>query len=162
MLLFDFSDPEITELFQPIGDQVMGGISVGRMGQGSGFAVFTGEVSLENFGGFASVRSFPGNYDLSAFEGVELEVRGDGKTYKFSLTTDPRFDSVVYRAVFTLLPGGWSVVRIPFTEFKPMFRGNVVSGAPPLDPARIVTFGFLVSDRQEGNFRLEIRSISAY
>lgn len=162
MFLFDFSDPETTGLFDPIGDEVMGGVSVGRMEQGDGFAVFTGAVSFENFGGFASVRSFPDNYDLSANAGIELEVRGDGKTYKFSLTPDLRFDSVVYRARFTPPAGEWTVTRIPFEEFEPTFRGDVLSDAPALDPSRIATFGFLISDKQEGDFRLEVRRISAY
>jgi monofunctional biosynthetic peptidoglycan transglycosylase len=162
MLLFNFSNPEITALFNPINDRVMGGVSVGRMEQGDGFAVFAGEVSFENFGGFASVRSFPGKYDLSAFKGIELETRGEGKTYKLSLTSDPRFGSVVYRARFTPSKENWVLLRIPFTEFIPTFRGDVISDAPPLDPARISTFGFLISDRQEGNFRLDVRRISAY
>lgn len=162
MLLFDFSDPEVTESFQPIGDEVMGGVSVGHMEQGEGFAVFTGAVSFENFGGFASVRSYPGMYDLGEYDGVGIETRGDGKTYKFSLTPDLRFDSVVYRARFVPRTGDWSVISIPFEEFEPTFRGDVLSDAPPLDPSRIATFGFLISDRQEGDFRMEIRRISAY
>jgi hypothetical protein len=162
MLLFDFSDPETTSLFQPVGDTVMGGVSVGRMEQGDGFAVFTGKVSLENFGGFASVRSYPGRYDLGGFRGIELDAKGDGKTYKLSLTPDLRFDSVVYRARFTPSTGGWFMTRIPFENFEPTFRGDVISGEPPLDPQRIATFGFLISDRQEGDFRLEIRSVDAF
>jgi monofunctional biosynthetic peptidoglycan transglycosylase len=162
MLLFDFSDPETTELFKPIGDQVMGGVSVGHMEQDVGFAVFTGTVSFENFGGFASVRSFPGRYDLVEYDGVELQVRGDGKTYKFSITPDLKFDSVVYRARFAPHAGDWSAIQIPFEEFKPTFRGDVLTDAPPLDPSRIATFGFLISDKQEGSFRLEIRKIDAY
>ena len=100
--------------------------------------------------------------EKSGYEGVELEARGDGKTYKFSLTPDLRFDSIVYRARFTPSAEEWSVTRIPFSGFDPTFRGDVVSSAPPLDPGRVSTFGFLISDKQEGNFRLAIRSISAY
>jgi NADH dehydrogenase [ubiquinone] 1 alpha subcomplex assembly factor 1 len=162
MIIFDFSDPETIDLFAPIDDQVMGGISASRMLPEGDHAVFAGDVSLENFGGFASVRSFPGHYDLGDYEGVELKARGDGKSYKLSLTTDMRFDSVVYRARFTPPGGEWSVTKIPFTGFDPTFRGDVVSGAPPLDVSGIVTFGFLISDKQEGPFRLELRSIGTY
>ncbi len=162
MILFDFSDPEVVDLFQPIDDQVMGGISASRMIAQGDHAVFAGEVSFENFGGFASVRSFPGSYDLGGFEGLELEVCGDGKAYKLSLTTDMRFDSVVYRARFIPADTGWSTARIPFTDFKATFRGDVVPGAPPLDPSGIITFGLLISDKQEGPFRLELSSIGAY
>jgi len=162
MLLFDFSDPETVELFHPIGDQVMGGVSSTMLFQEGDHCVFSGKVSLENFGGFASVRSFPSRYDLGKFEGLELEGKGDGKKYKLSLTTDLRFDSVVYQARFTPAEGKWSVTRFPFSDFIPTFRGDQVSGAPPLDTSRIVTLGLLISDRQEGEFRLEVRKIGAY
>jgi NADH dehydrogenase [ubiquinone] 1 alpha subcomplex assembly factor 1 len=162
LILFDFSHPEVAEGFRPIGDRVMGGVSTGRLRPGLGCAVFSGEVSFKNQGGFASVRSEIGSWDLSNFEGVEVLVRGDDRVYQLSLTTDPRYGSVVYRARFTAPSGNWSDVRIPFGEFSPMYRGKTVPGAPPLDPSRISTFGFLISDRQEGKFQLMIRSISAY
>ena len=162
MLLFDFSNPDTASLFHPIGDRVMGGISAGALVFEESCAVFAGEVSFENQGGFASVRSGIGSWDLSAFKGVDVDVLGDGKTYKLSLTTDPRYESVVYRARFETTAGRWTTVRIPFTDFSPTFRGETVPGAPPLDPSRINTLGFLISDRQEGPFRLAIKSIKAY
>jgi len=162
MLLFDFSHPGTAALFHPIGDRVMGGVSAGALSPGEGCAVFSGEVSFQNQGGFASVRSETGSRDLSAFKGIELKVKSDGKAYKLSLTTDPRYDSVVYRARFTPPADEWTTVRVPFREFSPTFRGGKVPGAPPLDPSLINTFGLLISDRQEGPFRLMIKSLSTY
>jgi len=49
---------------------------------------FKGIVSLENNGGFASIRSGTANYDLSDFEGLLIRVRGDGHRYAFNLRTD--------------------------------------------------------------------------
>lgn len=162
MLLFDFSRPETAALFHPICDRVMGGVSSGAISPEEGCAVFSGDVSLQNQGGFASVRSDTGSWDLSAFKGIELRVKSDGKIYKLSLSTDPRYDSVVYRARFALPAGGWSTVRIPFQDFSPTFRGEKVPDVPPLDPSLINTFGFLISESQEGPFRLAIKSIKAY
>jgi hypothetical protein len=163
ILIFDFRQTPWVESWGPIDDRVMGGISQSRfITSGSESAVFSGSVSFEHHGGFASVRSEPGNYDLSDFYGIVLRVKGDGKTYKLSLTTEPRYDSVVYRARFATESGRWTETMIPFEEFSPTFRGNVVSEAPDLDPSSITTFGFLISDRQEGAFRLEIQWIKAY
>ena len=162
MLLFDFTDPRIVALFRPIGDRVMGGVSSGDLSPELSFAVFSGEVSFDNQGGFASVRSQSGSWDLSSFDGIELAVKGDGKAYKLSLTTDPRYDSIVYRISFTPAPGEWSLERLPFDEFVPTFRGERVPEAPALDPSCINTFGFLISDRQEGKFQLSIKYIKAY
>ncbi len=162
MLLFDFTDPASTSLFHPIGDRVMGGVSTGVLSPGEGCAVFSGEVSFQNQGGFASVRSEAGSWELSAFEGILLTVRSDGRVYKLSLTTDPRYDSVVYRARFSPPADEWASVRIPFQEFSPTFRGEKVPAAPPLDPSLINTFGLLISDRQEGKFQLMIKGIYTY
>jgi hypothetical protein len=54
------------------------------------------------------------------------------------------------------------MVRIPFQDLAPVHRGSPVSNAPPFDPHRNSTFGFLVSDKQAGSFRFEIERLSAY
>jgi hypothetical protein len=79
-----------------INDTVMGGMSSSRFRILKGLAVFEGQVSLENNGGFASVRSQPGNDDLSKTRGLLLRVRGDGKSYSFRLRTTEAFDGISY------------------------------------------------------------------
>ncbi len=161
--IFDFSDPQSVASWGFIDDRVMGGISRSRFeSTESNTAVFSGNVSFERGGGFASVRTRPGTYDLSSYAGLTVRMRGDGKTYKLSLTTDRAFDSLTYRSRFTTEPGTWITVKIPFDRFQPTYRGNVVPDAPPLNSRSIRTFGFLISDRQGGSFQLEIAWIKAY
>jgi hypothetical protein len=160
--LLDFGDPELAGTWEPVGDRVMGGRSVGRMESlVEGWATFAGELVLEG-GGFASVRSALGAFDLSAHEGVLLEVRGDGRTYRLSLRIDPFFDSVAYQSPFTTRPGERTVHRLPFDGFRATWRGRPVPGAPFLAPSRVCSFGLVVGDRQAGPFRLDIASIRAY
>jgi hypothetical protein len=161
-LILDFSLPDSAALFHPIGDSVMGGISTASLSHDEGWAVFAGTVSFESGGGFASIRSETVSWNLSGFEGLELDVRGDGKVYKMSMTTEPRYDSVVYRARFHAPADGWTRIRLPFSGFTPTVRGETVRGAPPLDPSAVSTLGLLISDRQEGKFQLMIKSIKAY
>lgn len=160
-LRLDFSRAETASLFAPVDDAVMGGRSASRLEPGGGFAVFRGVVSLARGGGFASVRSAPVRLDLAAADGIWLRVRGDGRTYKVNLRTDTSFDGVTYQAAFTPSAGAWEVVALPFASFRARFRGRSIEGAPPVDPSRIATVGFLVSDRQEGPFRLEIAALGA-
>lgn len=91
--LFRFDAPESVLEWQPINDGVMGGVSSSRLRHDPrGFAVFEGMVSLENRGGFASVRSqvrAPANVDATSYL---MEVFSDGKRYKFNLRTDDAFD----------------------------------------------------------------------
>ena len=158
--VFDFR--QSAEPWRSINDGVMGGLSSSAMTRQEGGALFEGVVSLENNGGFASVRSRPEEHDLSAFDGIALRVRGDGKTYSVRLRTSAAFDGVSYQTTAETVAGEWTELRLPFSAFRPVFRGRQVPGHPELDPARIKTFGLLIADKQEGPFRLGLEWIRAY
>ena len=143
--------------WRAINDGVMGGRSRGEIRPTDRqTGIFTGDLSLENNGGFASVRAAVGRRDLSAHTGLEIRVRGDGRTYQLRLRTDDRFDGIAYRTFFETEPGAWVTVRRAFDVFEPTFRGRIPRNAPPLDRSRIQQVGFLLADKQPGDFALEI------
>jgi len=146
-----------------INDGVMGGLSRSRIqstDQGTG--LFTGELSLENNGGFASIRTLVGSHDLSQAAGLEIRVKGDGRTYQLRLRTTDRWDGIAYRASFRAPEGRWFTARFPFEDFVPSFRGRVVEDAGPLDAARIEQLGFLIADKVTEPFSLEIDFVRAW
>jgi hypothetical protein len=155
-MIIDFSTD--TAIWPNIDDVVMGGVSQSSMSVIDGVAVFSGSVSFDNNGGFASVRSRPQPRDLSAYRGLVLAIRGDGKRYGFRIRTEDTFDGVSFQATIEPPAGEWSDIAIPFDDFVPVHRGRRVADHPPLDASRVTTFGLMIS-RQEGSFRLEIRSI---
>jgi monofunctional biosynthetic peptidoglycan transglycosylase len=162
-MLYDFSDTEAAVGWTAIDDVVMGGVSSSAIETTEkGTVLFAGGVSLENNGGFASIRSGPRRWDLGAYSGIAMRFRGDGQRYKLNLKTDTSFDGILYRAPFETREGEWQTVRFPFSEFVASFRGRVVSDALPLNPARIASIGLLISDKQAGPFRLEIAWLAAY
>jgi monofunctional biosynthetic peptidoglycan transglycosylase len=161
MILVDFRRTEAVQGWNVINDGVMGGVSTSQFTHQTNKVVFSGIVSLENNGGFASVRSAPKSLDLNAFRGIALQVRGDGKTYKFNLRTNNATDAINYRYAFETKAKEWITVILPFVDFQPAFRGRMMPEAPPLDTSNITTMGFLIADRQQGPFRLEIQAISA-
>jgi len=63
--LFDFMAATKVPGWQVVNDDVMGGVSASNFGVTNGAAVFRGAVSLENNGGFASVRSSPAGWNLA-------------------------------------------------------------------------------------------------
>jgi hypothetical protein len=161
ILLVDFSHSTADDWFV-VNDGVMGGISSSSMEvTAEGTGVFTGRLSLENNGGFASVRTVLASYDLSNFDGLVLHLRGDGRRYQVRLRTDDRFDGLAYRAEFDTEPGTWTTVVLPFDTFVPTFRGYVPPNASPLDLGAIREFGLLIGDKREGAFRLEVQSVVA-
>ena len=159
--LFDFSTVTNAIAWQIVNDDVMGGVSSSRFSVTNGVAVFRGELSLENYGGFASVRSLPARLDLADGDAFVIRVRGDGRRYRFTARTDRTFDSPIYQASFPTKPGEWTELRLPMKNFVPTFRGRVLSGEPLLDPAKVTSVGFLISDKQAGPFQLEVAWIKA-
>ena len=158
--LMDFSQPGEIDRWRPIDDRVMGGISESSMASsGQGSAIFSGTVSLENNGGFASVRSSTKRRDWSGFAWIVLRVRGDGKTYAINLKNDPDFDGMTYRSTFSTKRDEWTTVVLPVDGFRPVFRGRPVPGAGKINWREVHSVGFMISGRQEGEFRLEIESI---
>jgi hypothetical protein len=160
-IVYDFQTATNAAAWQVVNDDVMGGVSTSSFRLTNGVAVFQGEVSLENNGGFASVRSLPARHDLAGCDALVIRVRGDGRRYKLTVRADRNFDSAIYQCAFTTKKGEWEEHRLPFKQFVATFRGRVLSTEPPLDPAKIVSVGFLVSDKQDGPFRLEIGRIKA-
>jgi len=94
----DFSAPAEIRRWRPVNDGVMGGVSSGAIAAGAdGTAVLEGVISLENNGGFASVRTAPRDFALDGFDGLLVRVNGGGKGYKPTARTDNGFDTVMYR-----------------------------------------------------------------
>ena len=159
--LFDFADPRGVANWNPINDGVMGGISSSQLRHDpAGHAVFTGRVSFENNGGFASVRCQPCELGRIGVTAYLLEVNGDGKRYKLNLRTDNSFDGINYQARFDPPTGVWTTCRLASADFLPTWRGKWVPDAPPLDTSRVRQIGLMIADRQEGTFDLAIRSIA--
>lgn len=154
-LLFDFDQDGAG--WRIIDDGVMGGESRGEwlLRGGSGF--FKGELSLENNGGFSSVRSEPlqvtPQASISAFR---IRVRGDGRTYQLRVRADADFDGISYRSEFATRAGEWQEISLDLGAFEPVFRGRVLKDCPALRGDMITTVGFLLADKKAGAFHLEV------
>ncbi len=161
-ILFDFQVATNSPVWQILNDDVMGGVSTSQFQVlTNGGAVFSGAVSLENNGGFASVRSSPVRENLSGTDAFVLRVRGDGRRYKFTVRTESGFNAPNYQLTFTPKRGEWKEHRLALQDFVPTFRGRVLTDVPPLNPANLASVGFLISDQQEGAFKLEVAWIKA-
>ena len=122
--------------------------------------MFTGELSLENNGGFASVRTAGERCSLAGARSVILRVRGDGKSYRLRCVAATPRGEISYQSTFPTRSGEWLNVELPLTDFEPRWRGRLITGAPALDPAAVRGFGLLIGDKQEGTFRLELQSLA--
>ena len=146
-----------------VGDPVMGGRSTGAVEPLDAVtSVFQGEVSLDNGGGFASVKCDIPTLDLSRFEGLMLEARGDGKRYKLGLRMTWDRNAPVYQQAFATEADVWDHIVLPFSGFVASFRGRTLPDAPALDPAHVASLSLFISGKQAGPFALALHGIEAY
>lgn len=162
-MLIDFTDKKAGHQMNVVNDGVMGGLSQGtiEMTQNDSL-LFKGNISLQNNGGFSSFRTAGKLWDLSAWKGVEILVKGDGRTYGLRATTDETFlrSSVSFTADFKTVKDEWVKLQIPFSKMKASWRGRKLDRN--FDPAQIKGLGIILADKQAGKFALEIKSISAW
>ncbi|MGQ9871207.1 CIA30 family protein [Leptodesmis sp.] len=175
-VIFDFSHPSptLSQTWGALDDVVMGGVSASSLQFQDGVAVFTGNVSTANSGGFASVRTrnFEPPLDLSSQAGIELQVKGDGQRYKFLVRDENSWDSVAFSYSFDTIAEQWTTVRIPFNLLVPVFRARTVNTGRSLNVSKIRSLQLMLSKFeydgalnphfQPGEFRLQVRSISVY
>ncbi len=116
--LFRFDAPDVIVGWSAIDDRVMGGRSRSALRKtGAACASFSGEVSLANGGGFASVRSAPQDLGAPGARAYALEVRGDGQRYKLALRTDDAFDGISYQAAFVAPAAAFTTILLPLSAF---------------------------------------------
>ena len=175
-VLFDFANPnaDIKEAWGAIDDVVMGGVSQSNIRLAENKAIFSGIVSTDNNGGFASVRTrnFEPPLDLSDYEGIELKVIGDGKRYKFITRCEGKWDGVGYCHSFDTVYNFPTTIRIPFQDLIPVFRAKTVTEASQFDAAKVYSMQLMLSKFEydgelnpkfeAGSFSLEIEYIKAY
>ncbi len=159
MMLFDFQGPDAPR-WTIENDGVMGGRSKGFVETDGGTMVFTGEVVTEG-GGFTSVRGERA-VDLSAYDGIELRVRGGGRTFELDVDdgTTHRGREVNRQSPFPTTED-WATVRVPFSDLETTAHGDPVT-VDALDRTAIQTLGIYIADGIDGPFRLEVDWIRAY
>eukprot|EP00252_Welwitschia_mirabilis_P000503 TRINITY_DN1047_c0_g1_i1.p1 TRINITY_DN1047_c0_g1~~TRINITY_DN1047_c0_g1_i1.p1 ORF type:complete len:476 (+),score=112.93 TRINITY_DN1047_c0_g1_i1:541-1968(+) len=181
-MLFGFQgNVLIGPVWGSLDDVVMGGVSESvfeiRTMEGEGgipTGCFKGKVSTANNGGFASIRTknFSPFQDLSAYDGLEIKLKGDGNRYKFIIRTSMEWDSVGYTSSFDTVKNEWHTVRLPFSQFLPVFRARVVQDAQPFDASQVASLQLMYSKFEydgkinptfkPGFFELPFSSIKAY
>ncbi len=147
-----------TKGWQTVLDGVMGGRSTGRISAGEGGTLqFTGELSLENNGGFSQIRTAVAQGLFAGTKGLLMRVKGDGRTYQCDIRSSRvRVMAGGYQRLFATKAGEWIEVEIPFDECTFNTFGQRVRDAAPLDPTTIESVGITLSDKKPGDFALEI------
>ena len=158
-LMIDFTEQQNLDSWRITNDAVMGGKSAGRFLLQDDTALFTGDISLANKGGFSSV--FRAIEPLpKTFEQVVIDVAGDGLTYQLRMTVNLDGYRLAYKHDFNTLAGQREKLTMTLADFKASFRGRNIANAAILQSENIREVGFLVTRKIAGRFSLAVFSIT--
>jgi hypothetical protein len=140
-----------------VNDDVMGGISENSIARtAAGHGVFSGHVSLENNGGFASIQLNTRIQLAKEHKYIVLRIKGDGKAYEFRMKSEiSQYESYVHSFATS---GEWQTIKLPISEFYPQFRGRRLN-SPNFNFNTIEQVSFLIANKQEEDFKLCIDRI---
>ena len=156
-VIFDFNKSAEIQNWLIVDDVVMGGKSSGTFNlNADGFGVFEGNISLDNNGGFSSVRYRFEKTLVKEYSTVHIKLRGDGKKYQFRIKAKSG-DYYSYISPFQTT-GEWQEIEIPLKEMYPSFRGRKLD-QPNFSDDYIEEITFLIGNKKEEDLLLLIAKI---
>jgi hypothetical protein len=152
--IYTFTTQTKVNEWRIVNDGVMGGISKSSLVlTDDGHGQFSGHVSLENNGGFASIQLNSTIKIAKEKKFIVLRVKGDGKAYEFRLKGDiSQSESYVHQFTTT---GEWENIKLQISEFYPQFRGRKLN-IPNFNFKSIEQVSFLIANKQNEDFKLLI------
>ncbi|MGV9003876.1 CIA30 family protein [Flavobacterium sp.] len=158
ILIYDFTTASNPSDWRIINDSVMGGVSQGTFKiDTDGNGIFEGEVSVENNGGFSSVRNEITKVKVLPGAKVCLRVKGDKKEYQFRVKDNI---SSYYSYVTTFKTSGeWEEIEIPLKDLHPSFRGRKLE-LPNFSKDCFEEIVFLIGNKKNEHFKLMIDKIT--
>ena len=158
LTLFDFSKNSNSQDWKIVNDGVMGGLSQATItNEVDGAICFKGTISLENNGGFSSVRYRFSRKDIARYTKLQIRLKGDGKRYQFRLKRS-QSDQYAYISHFET-SGAWQTITISLKELYPTFKGRKLE-MDTYSPDYLEEIGFLIANKKTEEFKLLLSSLT--
>jgi hypothetical protein len=158
MTLFNFTQSSDISNWQILDDVVMGGRSNGNFKiNENGHGEFSGDISLENNGGFSSLRYYFNTVKSKDYSKFVIKLKGDNKAYQFRVK-DKQTNRYSYIYKFSTT-NNWETIEIPFSEMYASFRGYRLD-LPNYNGIQMEEIAILIGNKKEEQFKLLIDSIT--
>lgn len=160
-LLFENFTNKPEEKWEFITDQVMGGISDGKVEfiseDNKNFARMTGSIRLENNGGFIQIRKKLDFRIKKESKAIKLTVRGNNQEYYIHIRTSGTIlPWQYYQAPFTV-SSKWEILDLNFSDFK---RSGVML-SKTINPKNIKSIAIVAYGREHNSF-IDVDKIIIY
>ncbi|KKN12582.1 hypothetical protein LCGC14_1015030 [marine sediment metagenome] len=156
-VIFDFDKTANIENWRTVDDVVMGGESSSTFRlDATGLGVFEGSISLENNGGFSSLRYDFQKINVNHYTKIHIKIKGDGKDFQFRIKDNTETSHSYIKPFSTT--GDWQEIEIFLADMYPQYRGRRLD-MPNFSEDYIEEITFLIGNKKEENFKLLIDSI---
>lgn len=140
-----------------VNDGVMGGMSKSTAVFTKNSLLFRGTLSLKNNGGFASIRSSKGEFDLSNYKTVKIRFRSAGRDFALRFANSEMYFRPNFKHNFSSSTGEWEIVELKLSDFKEYTMGRLSGSTVSKNKLKnIIRIGIILSDKKEGPFELEV------
>jgi len=157
--IIDFGNSaEKNQEWKLLSDNVMGGVTKSKIEYTNNSVLLTGNISLDNYGGFSSIKTNYKNIDLSNFNGIKIKFKSANQKFAFTLEDNQNWMQPNFKREFSPKKDNtWEEVIIYFKDFQ-----EVVIGKPTGNRMKskslenIVRMGIMTYEKKEGPFSLEV------
>ena len=156
-LKIDFGKKKSGRNWRVVNDGVMGGLSEGDAVLTDNSILFKGKVSLDNNGGFSSLRSNFSRKALANYDQVKIRYRSDGITLAMTLSVSRRWYIPNYKTSLVSTGGAWETKVINLKDFRKHYIGkpmNEMMSDEALN--QVIRLGFITDEKKYGDFEFEI------
>lgn len=157
----DFGKTKSGSKWIVINDGVMGGLSNSKAELLENSDLFNGNVSLENNGGFASLRSKYSKMDLSDSNTVTIRYKSKNQKVGLRLLKHEMYYMPYFKIYLPETNGMWKIITLPMSDFQEYrLESKTGKDLDKKDFEDIIRIGFIVSNKVEGPFEIEVDYIN--
>lgn len=160
---FDFGTNHNSQNWRVVNDGVMGGLSKSETNLTENTLIFKGKTSLENSGGFASLRTAfnPGKLKGSKTITIRFKSNSINRTFGISLKDKERFYMPYFKHEFSPKNTNWQTLTVNLEDFKPYRMSETYNAKMPLSYLdNVFALVLIISDKKQGDFDIELDYIS--
>lgn len=147
-----------------ISDNIMGGVTKSKLQYTQNSLVLTGTISLDNYGGFSSVKTRFKNIDLSQYKGLKIRCKSSGQKFAFTLEDSQNWTLPNYKGdFFNSIENEWEWITLYFKDFKEYQIGEATGNDLPSSILyKILRLGIITTEKKEGPFMIEVDCIEFF
>jgi hypothetical protein len=141
-----------------LSDNIMGGVTKSKIEYTNNSVLLSGNISLDNYGGFSSIKTKYKSVDLSKYIGIKIKFKSTNQKFAFTLEDNQNWTQPNYkREFYPKKDNTWEEVVIYFKDFQEIVIGEPTGNMMKSKSLKyIVRMGIMTYEKKEGPFSLEV------